>query len=211
MLFDTDVLLRSTIFSRKAIDFKQKDVIFAQGDLGDSLFYIEKGSVKLTVTSVLGREAVIGVVDGGSFLGEGCVSANLPMRMHSAIALTKTRAFRIGRAAMLEMLSKDGRISSAFTAYLIDRCESANQDLASSLVFPSEKRLARALLALKNLPGEHALRLLPGISQQTLADMIGSTRQRVNLLLKRFKEDGFIEGPEGQRVVVTLRSRFPRS
>jgi CRP-like cAMP-binding protein len=206
---DLAVLLRNAGF-RKIVDYKRKDVIFSQGETGNWLFYIEKGSVKLSITSDLGKEAVIAVVDGGNFLGEACISTNLPIRMHSAVALTNLRAMKIARTSMLDMLRKDTQLCFAFSVYLAERFEHVSQDLASSLVQPSEKRLARALLALSDLSPRSDLRLLSVVSQQTLADMIGSTRQRVNLLLKRFKDAGFIEGPEGQKMRVTFGDRFPQ-
>lgn len=205
--FDIADFLHKADF-RKTIDFKTKDVIFSQGQVGDSLFYIERGSAKLSITSALGKEAVIGVVDGGSFLGEACISTSLPRRMHSAVALTNLRALKFARNSILDMLRKDSRLCFPFTVYLAERCEHVSQDLASSLVEPSEKRLARALLDLADLSSKSGLRLLSGISQQTLADMIGSTRQRVNLLMQRFRQAGFVQ--EGQRMQRIRRNKFPQ-
>jgi CRP-like cAMP-binding protein len=192
---DFAVLLRNAGF-KKTIDYKARDVIFSQGAVGDSLFYVERGTVKLTVTSALGKEAIIALVDGGHLLGEACISSNLPLRMHSAVALTRTQALKIERLPMLDILHKDKHLSLGFIAYLAERCEHVNQDLASSLVQSSEERLYRALLGLAELSAKSDLRLPSGVTQQALADMIGSTRQRVNLLLKRFKQAAPVQGPK---------------
>jgi CRP-like cAMP-binding protein len=207
--FDFKVLSGISTFQRKTTHYRKKQVIFYEGDGGDSLFYIERGSVKLTITSAFGKDAVVGVFDGGSFVGEGCLSANPHFRPYTATALTDTRTLKIGRISMLNILRTDNRVSTAFTTYLLDCCEALNQDLASSLVNPSEKRLARALLMFSQLPYEVHNKSLGGVSQQTLADMIGSTRQRVNMLLRRFKREGFIENVGRGKARMTLRNMPP--
>jgi CRP/FNR family transcriptional regulator, cyclic AMP receptor protein len=185
---------------RKNLTFEKKQVIFAQGDTADSVFYIQKGQVKLTVVSKTGREATIGLLAEGNFFGEGAL-AGQPLRMGSAAAITECEIQRIEKKAMIDALHRDSAFAEIFVAYLLARNVRYEEDLVDQLFNSSEKRLARVLLLLSHFGKEGVPEtVIPKISQESLAEMVGTTRSRVNFFMNRFRKLGFVEysgGPEG--------------
>ena len=173
--------------------FKGKQAIFAQGDAADAVFYIQTGKVKLTVVSKTGREATIGILGDGQFFGEGSL-AGQPHRMGSATALTDCAILRIDKKAMMEALHREHEFSDLFVAYLLARNIRYEEDLVDQLFNSSEKRLARILLLLAHFGKEGVPEtVIPKISQETLAEMIGTTRSRVSFFMNRFRELGFLD------------------
>jgi len=173
--------------------FAENRVIFAQGDTADALFSIEQGKVKLTVVSNTGKEAVIAVLGPGDFFGEGCL-AGQPLRMSTATSMTECSITRLERATVLDMLQKDPSFSKLLLSYMLTRTIRIEEDLIDHLFNSSEKRLARALLLLANFGKEGKPEVvLPKISQETLAEMIGTTRSRVSFFMNKFRRLGFIE------------------
>jgi CRP/FNR family transcriptional regulator, cyclic AMP receptor protein len=203
--FDTATLLGFIDPGGKAVYFPEKHIIFSEGERSDSIFYIERGTVKLTVTSKQGKEAIIGVFSRGDFFGESCIASDQPVRLYNAVTLTEVRAVKIGRSAIIRLLLRGGDACYAFVTYLLDRNARMSSDLVNNLMDSSEERLARALFYLAQ-PGR--IDSAAKVSQQTLAEMIGTTRQRVNVLMKRFKKLGLIEYGHGLKVHTSLRSVF---
>jgi CRP/FNR family transcriptional regulator, cyclic AMP receptor protein len=203
--FDTTTLLGLIGSERKAVYFPEKQIIFSEGERSDSIFYIERGTVKLTVTSRKGKEAIIGIFSRGDFFGENCIASNQPVRLDNAVSLTEVRVVKIGRSAIVRLLFGGGDACYAFVTYLLDRNTRMSSDLVNNLMDSSEERLARVLFFLAQ-PGR--IDSATKVSQQTLAEMIGTTRQRVNVLMKRFKQLGLIEYGHGLRVHNSLRSVF---
>jgi CRP/FNR family cyclic AMP-dependent transcriptional regulator len=191
--FDPNAFLSTIDVDRKIIAFSKKQPIFIQGDACDAVFYLQTGKVKLSVLSNTGKEATIGILNEGSFFGESCL-AGLPLRLSSATALTDCSVMRIDKKAMIEVLHREHAFSDMFVAYLLTRNIRYEEDLVDQLFNSSEKRLARVLLLLaqfgKNGKPEVAI---PKISQETLAEMVGTTRSRVNFFMNRFKKLGFIQ------------------
>ena len=178
----------------------RKQGIFAQGDASDSVFYIQKGKVRLTVVSKTGKEATIGILNEGNFFGEGSL-AGQALRMGSAAAMTDCQLLRIEKRAMMEALHREHAFSDMFVAYLLSRNIRYEEDLVDQLFNSSEKRLARILLMLAHFGKEGVPEtVVPKISQETLADMVGTTRSRVSFFMNRFRKMGFIHyagGVEG--------------
>jgi CRP/FNR family cyclic AMP-dependent transcriptional regulator len=185
---------------RKRLTFAKKQVIFVQGDKADAVFYIQKGQVKLTVVSKTGREATIGLLGEGNFFGEAAL-AGQPVRMGSAAAITECEIQRIEKKAMIDALHRDAAFAEIFVAYLLARNVRYEEDLVDQLFNSSEKRLARVLLLLSHFGKEDVPEtVIPKISQESLAEMVGTTRSRVNFFMNRFRKLGFVEysgGPEG--------------
>ncbi len=190
---------------KKRVWLPEKQIIFSEGERSDSLFYIEKGTVKLTVTSRQGKEAIIGVFSRGDFLGESCIASDQPVRLHNAVALTEVCVVKIGREAVIRVLVEGGNACYSFVTYLLGRNARMSTELVNNLMDSSEERLARVLFFLAQ-PG--TIDSAAKVSQQTLAEMIGTTRQRVNVLMKRFKKLGLIEYGHGLRVHNSLRGVF---
>jgi CRP/FNR family transcriptional regulator, cyclic AMP receptor protein len=175
-------------------------MIFAQGDTTGAVFYIQKGTVKLTVLSGSGKEAIIGMLGRGDFFGEGCL-AGQRFRVDSASAITACDLIRIDKKAMVEALHQGYRLWDPFVSYLLARNVHYEEALVDQLFNSSEKRLARTLLLLADFGKEDAPgHVLPEISQSTLAEMVGTTRPRINFFLNRFKKRGFIHYAGGLRV-----------
>jgi CRP/FNR family transcriptional regulator, cyclic AMP receptor protein len=168
--------------------------VFSQGQHADTVFYIQKGRVKVSVVSKQGKEATITLLEAGDFLGEGCIAADQPVRLSTATAITRCSLLRIERSAMLRTIHEEHEFSDLFVAYVVDRHNRTQADLVDQLFNSSEKRLARALLIMarfgKNGTSET---VIPVINQATLAEMIGATRSRVNFFMNRFRKLGFIE------------------
>jgi CRP/FNR family transcriptional regulator, cyclic AMP receptor protein len=178
---------------RTIASFDQNAVIFAQGDSADALFYIRKGKVKLSVVSKGGKEAVIAVLGPGDFLGEGCL-AGQRLRVSSASALSECSIMSLERAIVVERLHEEPAFAELLLSYTLTRTIRIEEDLLDQLFNSSEKRLARALLLLANFGKEgKPEQVIPKISQETLAEMIGTTRSRVSFFMNKFRRLGFIE------------------
>jgi CRP/FNR family cyclic AMP-dependent transcriptional regulator len=179
---------------RTITDLKKGASVFSQGEPADSVFYIQKGKIKLTVISKRGKEATIALLGDGNFLGEECLTAISLLRMATATALTPCAVLRIERTEMIRVLHEEQLFSEVFVAYLLARNARVQEDLVDQLFNSSEKRLARALLLLAQFGQEGAPQaVIPKISQETLAEMVGTTRSRVNYFMNRFRKMGFIE------------------
>ena len=182
---------------RKVVAFPKKQAVFAQGDAADAVFYIQEGKVRLTVVSKIGKEATLGILNEGEFFGEGSL-AGQPLRMGSATAMTDCELLRIDKKAMMEALHREHEFSDMFVAYLLARNIRYEEDLVDQLFNSSEKRLARILLLLAHFGKEGVPEtVIPKISQETLADMIGTTRSRVSFFMNRFRKLGFVDYGEG--------------
>ena len=182
---------------RKVVSFPKKETIFAQGDAADAVFYIQEGKVRLTVVSKVGKEATLGILSQGDFFGEGGL-AGQHLRMGSATAMTECELLRIEKKAMMLALHREHKFSDLFVAYLLARNIRYEEDLVDQLFNSSEKRLARLLLLLAHFGKDGAPEIvIPKISQETLAEMIGTTRSRVSFFMNRFRELGFLDYGEG--------------
>ena len=184
--------------------FPKKQSIFAQGDPADTVFYLQTGKVKLTVVSNTGKEATVGILGEGDFFGEGSL-AGQALRMGSATALTDCAVLRIDKKAMMEALHREHELSDMFVAYLLARNIRYEEDLVDQLFNSSEKRLARILLLLAHFGKEGKPEgVIPKISQEVLAEMIGTTRSRVNFFMNRFRKLGFIHYNGGLQIHSSL-------
>jgi CRP/FNR family transcriptional regulator, cyclic AMP receptor protein len=183
---------------RKIAAFPKKQTIFVQGNSSDAVFYIQKGKVKLTVVSKPGKEATIGILNEGDFFGEGCLTGQR-LRLCSATAVTDCSVMRIDKKSMMDVLHRESAFSDLFVAYLLARNIRYEEDLVDQLFNSSEKRLARILLLLAHFgkDGVHETSI-PNISQETLAEMIGTTRSRVSFFMNRFRNLGFIDYHAGE-------------
>ena len=203
--FDPKEYLATIGEGRKVLAFAKKQTIFTQGDAADAVFYIQEGKVRLTVVSKVGREATLGILSEGEFFGEGGL-AGQSLRMGSASAMTDCELLRIDKKAMMLALHREHTFSDLFVAYLLARNIRYEEDLVDQLFNSSEKRLARLLLLLAHFGKEGAPEtVIPKISQETLADMIGATRSRVSFFMNRFRELGFLDyGESGLKVHSSL-------
>jgi len=209
--FDPETFLSIIKGGRKILAFPKKHTIFAQGDSSDAVFYIQKGKVKLTVVSKGGKEATIGILKEGDFLGESCLSGQ-PLRMCFATAMTDCAVLRIDKKAMMKALRREHEFSDMFVAYLLARNIRYEEDLVDQLFNSSEKRLARMLLMLAQFgEAEEAKTVIHGISQETLAEMVGTTRSRVSFFMNRFRKLGFVDykGGSGLQVNSSLLNAIP--
>jgi CRP/FNR family transcriptional regulator, cyclic AMP receptor protein len=192
-VFDAQVFLESVGASRRVEEFQKKQAIFSQGDAADSVMYIQKGSVKFTVVNESGKEAVVAIFGTGDFFGEGGM-AGQKIRMGTATAIVPTTVLVIGKDEMIRVLHAEHELSDRFVAYMLARNIRVEADLIDQLFNSTEKRLARTLLLLARYGKEdQPERILQRISQETLAEMIGTTRSRVNLFMNKFRKLGFIE------------------
>jgi len=203
-VFDPEGLLTKVNGGRTIADFDQHQVIFSQGDPADAIFHIQKGKVKLTVVSKQGKEAVVGILAAGDFLGEGCL-AGQPYRMSTATTMTECSIIKLEKAAMVGLLHKEPAFSELFVAHLLSRNIRFEEDLVDQLFNSSEKRLARVLLLLANFGKEGKPELvIPKMSQETLAGIVGTTRSRVSFFMNRFRKLGFIHYNGGLKVHSSL-------
>jgi len=178
---------------RKFVLFPKKHGIFAQGETADALFYVQTGKVKLTVVSKTGKEATVGLFGEGDFFGEGSL-AGQTLRMGSATAMTDCVLLRIDKKAMMQALHREHALSDMFVAYLLTRNVRYEEDLVDQLFNSSEKRLARILLLLAHFGKDGVPEtVIPKISQETLAEMVGTTRSRVSFFMNRFRALGFVD------------------
>lgn len=191
--FDADAYLASAGIGRRVVELKMKRAFFSQGDPADAVFYIRKGSAKLTVVSMAGKEATITLLKAGDFVGEEAITAVVGLRLATATATTNCTALRIERSEMIRVMDEERTFSGLFVAFLLARSMRTQADLVDQLFNSSEKRLARILLLMAEYgkPGEPEA-LIPRISQETLANLIGTTRSRVSFFMNRFRKLGFI-------------------
>jgi CRP/FNR family transcriptional regulator, cyclic AMP receptor protein len=192
--FTPETFLASAGLGRTMVEVPKKQVVFSQGDAGNSVFYIQSGKVKLTVVSHRGKEATTALLGEGDFLGEECITNGQPIRMATATAVTHCSVLRIERAEMVRVLHMEHAFSDVFVAYLLARNIRVQEDLVDQLFNSSEKRLARILLLLAQFgKAGKPQTVIPKMSQETLAEMVGTTRSRVNFFMNRFRKLGFIE------------------
>jgi CRP/FNR family cyclic AMP-dependent transcriptional regulator len=180
---------------RTIVEVKKDEPIFAQGDVATAVFYVQKGRIRISVISKTGKEATVALLGAGNFLGEECIAAPQVHRVVTATAMVPSTILRIERDEMTRVLHEEQAFSEVFVAYLLARNARAQEDLVDQLFNSSEKRLARALLLLAQFgkDGSAPETVIPKISQEVLAEMIGTTRSRVNFFMNRFRQMGFIE------------------
>ena len=204
--FDLQAFLKLAGVSPRTVRFRADVTVFTQGAPANSVFYVQEGGVKLSVLSSTGKEAVVAILGPGDFFGEGCL-AGQPMRMGTAKAVMTTALLRISKADMVRMLHDHSEFSDRFIAHMLTRNIRIEEDLVDQLFNSSEKRLARTLLLLARYGEEGtALRVLPKLSQDTLAEMVGTTRSRVNFFMNKFRKLGLIEYNGGLKVNSSLLS-----
>ena len=202
--FDPKTLLERVDGGKSAAVYARKQVVFSQGDPADVVYYVQKGRVKLTVVSKQGKEAVVGFVGADMFFGEGCL-AGQQCRMSTATATEETSILSFRKKAMMRLLHTDHEFSELFTTYLLSRNVRFEEDLVDQLFNSSEKRLARILLLLAHFGKEGKQEpVVPKISQEILAGMIGTTRSRVSHFMNKFRKLGFIEYNGGLQVHSSL-------
>lgn len=204
-VFDPQAFLSDAGFGRTVHRYRAKQAIFSQGDRAEAVFYIQDGKMRLTVLSKQGKEATIALLGSGDFLGEGCLAADQPVRLATATAITDCSVLRIEKREMLRTLHEERGLSDLFVAYVIERHNRTQADLVDQLFNSSEKRLARALLILARFGKEDKPEdVIPQISQETLAEMVGTTRSRVNFFMNKFRRLGFIDYNGGLQVHSSL-------
>jgi CRP/FNR family cyclic AMP-dependent transcriptional regulator len=204
--FDTKTFLSTINGGRKIVVFSKKQAIFAQGDSADAVFYVKEGKIRLTIVSKSGKEATLGILNEGDFIGEGCLTGQI-RRLFSATAMTDCTVMRIDKKSMMDVLHREQTFSDMFVAYLLTRNIRYEEDLVDQLFNSSEKRLARVLLLLAHFGKEGKQEtVIPKMSQEMLAEMIGTTRSRVSFFLNRFRKLGFIDyhGGSGLQVHSSL-------
>jgi len=191
--FDVDAFLTTPGTARKFVEYPATTVIYSQGDPSDSVLYLQDGRIKLSVLSKNGKEAVVGVLNTGEFFGEGAL-AGQPVRLATATTMERSRIRVVPKEQMIGLLHKQHQLSDRFIAFLLARNSRLEEDLVDQLFNASEKRLARALLLLARFgKADGPKQVLPRISQEVLAEMVGTTRSRVNFFMNKFKRLGFIE------------------
>ena len=191
--FNAQAFLDSAGVGRRVKEFRRAEKIYSQGDPAKHVLYIQNGGVKLSVVSVAGKEAVVALLGPGAFFGEACLACQ-PARMGSATAITPTRALVIDKDEMIRVLHEEQTFSDRFISYMLTRNIRIEEDLIDQLFSSSEKRLARTLLLLARYgEQDQPQRVLPKVSQETLAEMIGTTRSRVNFFMNKFRKLGFIK------------------
>jgi CRP/FNR family transcriptional regulator, cyclic AMP receptor protein len=202
--FDPQVFLAKVGEGHTLTDYRKNQNIFSQGDPADAIFYIQQGKVKLTVVSQQGKEAVIGLLGLHDFFGEGCLSGQ-PLRMATAAAMTGCQIVRLEKAQTIRVLHDEPTFSELFLTYLMSRNIRLEEDLVDQLFNSSEKRLARVLLLLANFGKEGKPEpVIPKISQETLAEIVGTTRARVNFFMNKFRKLGLIDYNGGLEVHSSL-------
>jgi CRP/FNR family cyclic AMP-dependent transcriptional regulator len=200
--FEPTTFLATIGEGRKVVAFPKKQAIFAQGDSSDAVFHVQKGKVRLSVVSKVGKEATIGILNEGDFFGEGCLTGQ-PLRLCSATAMSDCSVMRIDKKSMMEVLHREHAFSDMFVAYLLTRNIRYEEDLVDQLFNSSEKRLARILLLLAHFGKEGVPEaVIPNMSQETLAEMIGTTRSRVSFFMNRFRKLGLIDYHAGDGLQV---------
>jgi CRP/FNR family cyclic AMP-dependent transcriptional regulator len=204
--FDAQAFLDSAGVSRKIVQYRRSQKIYSQGDPASSVMYIQDGGVKLTVVNEVGKEAVVGILGPGDFFGEGCL-AGQSICMGTAAAITPTSILVIEKNEMMHVLHTEHALSDLFMSYILSRNIRIEEDLIDQLFNSSERRLARALLLLARYGKEsQPQKMLPRVSQEMLAEMIGTTRSRVNFFMNKFRKLGFISYNGGLEVHNSLLS-----
>ena len=204
--FNAQNFLESAGLSRKIAEFGKKETIFSQGDVCKDVLYIQKGGVRLSVVNEAGKEAVAAVLGPGDFFGEGCL-AGQPIRIGTATAITAATLLVIEKKEMIRLLHHEHEFSDRFITYMLARNIRIEEDLVDQLFNSSEKRLARTLLLLARYGTEDKpQRVLPKIAQETLAEMVGTTRSRVNFFMNKFRKLGFIKYNGGLQINTSLLS-----
>jgi len=204
--FDAQAFLDSAGLSRKVRQFKRAETVFSQGAAAESVMYIQEGGVKITAVSASGKEAIIAILGPGEFFGEGCL-AGQTVRMGNATAITPSTVLVIDKKEMQNVLHKHHDLSDLFINFVLTRNIRVEEDLVDQLFNSTEKRLARTLLLLARYGRQdHPQRVLPKVSQETLAEMIGTTRTRVNLFMNKFRKLGFIKYNGGIEINTSLLS-----
>jgi CRP/FNR family cyclic AMP-dependent transcriptional regulator len=204
--FDAEAFLNSPGIAPRVAAYERAAIIFTQGDAANTVLYIQQGRVKLSVVSQTGKEAVVGVLGPGDFVGEGAL-AGQPVRLATATALTASRLVVVPKRQMIRLLHQQHALSDRFIAHMLARNARLEEDLVDQLFNASEKRLARALLLLARYGKPAGSRqVLPRISQEVLAEMVGTTRSRVNFFMNKFRKLGFIEYNGGLKVHRALLS-----
>jgi len=192
--FDPKAFLATVNHGRTVSEYRKDDVVFLQASPADAVFYIQKGKIKIVVASKQGKEATIAMLGPDDFLGEGCIASDQPIRLITATTTTKCSILKIDKKEMLRTLHAEHEFSDVFVAYLIARNSRTQEDLVDQLFNSSEKRLARALLMLASFGKDgRTEEVVPDISQETLAEMIGTTRSRVSFFMNRFRKMGLID------------------
>jgi CRP-like cAMP-binding protein len=191
--FDHRFLLTEFVIGKTSQEYQSNETVFAQGNPADAVFYVKSGKVKLTVVSKRGKEAVIAILTEGSFFGESSL-AGLPLRMATASTIQPSTIIRMEKSAMVQLLHREPEFAERFLAYLLSRNIRMEADLVDHLFNSSEKRLARLLLLLANFGQESKpIPVVAKVSQETLAEMIGTTRSRVSFFMNRFRRLGFLD------------------
>jgi CRP/FNR family cyclic AMP-dependent transcriptional regulator len=202
--FNPQTFLNQVGNGKATLKFPKKQILFSQGDLTDAVLYVQAGTVKLTVVSPQGKEAVIAILEPGSFFGEGCLAGQL-VHLATATAVEDARIVRIDKPSMLRLLQDDRTFSALFLAHMLGRNVRIQEDLVDQLFNSSEKRLARILLLMAHFGKEgKPVEVIPKISQEILAEMIGTTRSRVSFFMNRFKRKGLIHYDSGLHVHSSL-------
>jgi CRP/FNR family cyclic AMP-dependent transcriptional regulator len=192
--FDPEIFLARAGLGKQLVNLKKNQVAYAQGDAANAIFYVQKGQLRVTVTSANGKEATLALVGGGEFLGEDCMVLAHPLRLASATAMTECSLLKISKPEMVRVLHQEPALSNVFVSFLLTRNARVQADLVDQLFNSSEKRLARILLLLAQFGKESKPEtVVPKISQEILAEMIGTTRSRVSFFMNRFRKLGFIE------------------
>ena len=204
--FDVKLFLDSAGVGRKVVRFRRNNIVFAQGDPSKHVAYIQEGSVKLSVVNETGKEAVVAILGPGDFLGEGCIAGQSTC-MATAMAVTSTSVLVIDKNEMIRALHREHEFSDRFISFMLARNIRIEEDLVDQLFNSSEKRLARTLLLLARYGKEDKLqRVLPKVSQEILAEMVGTTRSRVNFFMNKFRKLGFIKYNGGLQIDNSLLS-----
>ena len=193
-VFDPESFLARAGVGKQILNLKKNETAYAQGDAADAIFYVQKGQLRVTVTSADGKEATIALVGAGEFLGEDCMVLAHPLRLATATAMTDCALLKISKAEMVRVLHQEHALSDVFVSFLLTRNARVQADLVDQLFNSSEKRLARILLLLAQFGKESKPEtVVPKISQEILAEMVGTTRSRVSFFMNRFRKLGFIE------------------
>jgi CRP/FNR family transcriptional regulator, cyclic AMP receptor protein len=205
--FDPQAFLTSAGIGRTVHYYKPKQTVFSQGERADTVFYIQEGAVQLSVLSQHGKEATLSLLGPGDFIGEGCLASDQPIRLATATAIADSSILSIEKKRMLNALHEEHELSDLFVAYVVQRHNRTQADLVDQLFNSSEKRLARALLILARFGKEDTPEtVIPSVSQETLAEMVGTTRSRVNFFMNKFRKLGFIHYNGGLQVHSSLLS-----
>jgi CRP-like cAMP-binding protein len=202
--FDPQIFLAKVGVGKANVELRRQQIVFSQGDPADAVFYIQRGKIELRVVSQQGKGAILATLGVGDFFGEGCL-AGQPLRMATAVAVTDCSIMRLEKSAMIAVLHDEQVFSGLFISYLLTRNIRIEEDLVDQLFNSSEKRLARLLLLLANFGKEGKPEpVIPKVSQETLAEMIGTTRSRVSFFMNKFRKLGFIEYNGGLSVHSSL-------